>query len=245
MKCPCCAVPLETQKIAMISFDICHSCLGVWIPSPAVKAIDAARAMASEQFLSKLHKRIHDIEEGSYTDKLTSLRNRRFFDRQLYAEIARARGSHYLSLILMDLDGFKTANDTYGHATGDLVLRDFGTLLNRFIRKSDCAARVGGDEFGVTLPETDSAGATSIANRIVEATGEYEFVTIDNQPIRNLIRVSCGVACFPCDFPKLDNEDIDEIQAQLFCLADAALYQAKEQGKGRAVTARELSASGP
>lgn len=176
MKCPCCQLPFETQKIAAISFDICNACLGVWIPNQAIKGIVAARAMTSPQFLAKLLERITTIEQDAYTDTLTGLRNRRYFDRQLYAEMARAMGSHYLALILLDLDGFKTANDTHGHSTGDLVLKDFGAIFSRFIRKNDCAARVGGDEFGIILPETDAAGALAIAQRIIDETAKLVFL---------------------------------------------------------------------
>lgn len=234
-------MPLETQKIAVINFDVCHSCLGVWIPNQAIKGIVAARAMTSPQFLVQLLERITKIEQGAYTDKLTLLRNRRFFDRQLYAEIARARGSHYLSLVLMDLDGFKPANDTYGHSTGDLVLKDFGEILNRLIRKNDCAARVGGDEFGIILPETDPAGARAIAERIISETFEHVFATVDEKPIKGLIQVSCGIAAYPADFNGVQTDEIEYLQMHLFNLADAALYTAKEQGRGRAISAGELS----
>jgi diguanylate cyclase (GGDEF)-like protein len=233
-------MPLETQKIAAINFDVCHSCLGIWIPNPAIKGIVAARAMTSPQFLVQLLDRITKIEQGAYTDKLTLLRNRRFFDRQLYAEIARARGSHYLSLVLLDLDGFKPANDTYGHATGDLVLKDFGEILNQLIRKNDCAARVGGDEFGIILPETDPAGALAIAERIIAETAEHTFSTVDEKPIKNLISVSCGIAAYPADFAGVQTEEIEYLQMHLFNLADAALYSAKDQGKGQAVCAGAL-----
>lgn len=233
-------MPLETQKIAVINFDVCHSCLGVWIPNQAIKGIVAARAMTSPQFLVQLLERITKIEQGAYTDKLTMLRNRRFFDRQLYAEIARARGSHYLSLILMDLDGFKAANDTHGHSTGDLVLKDFGEILNRLIRKNDCAARVGGDEFGIILPETDPAGALAIAERIISETFEHVFVTVDEKPIKGLIQVSCGIAAYPADFNGVQTDEIEYLQMHLFNLADAALYTAKEQGRGRAISAGDL-----
>jgi len=241
MKCPCCQVPLETQKIATISFDVCHSCLSVWIPNQAIKGIVAARAMTSPQFLAQLLDRITKIEQGAYTDKLTGLRNRRFFDRQLYAELVRAHGSHYLSLILMDLDGFKPANDTYGHATGDLVLKDFSAIVSRFIRKNDSAARVGGDEFGIILPETDTAGACAIAQRIIDETADHVFSTVDEKPIEHLVRVSCGIASFPADI-SIDAADPEYLLMHLFNLADAALYAAKEQGRGQCFCASNLPA---
>lgn len=241
MECPCCRVPFETQKIASVNFDICHSCLGVWLPIQALNGIVAARGMNIEQFMMTLSGRIQKIEKGAYTDKLTGLGNRKFFDRQLNAEIARARGSHFISLILMDLDGFKAANDDFGHATGDLVLKEFGGLLAHVVRKSDCAARVGGDEFGLILPETDPEGAKAIANRVVKETAEHNFRSIDNRPITSGIRVSCGIASYPADFGIKPTENSGELCEQLFDLSDAALYAAKERGRGIAVSAGELS----
>jgi diguanylate cyclase (GGDEF)-like protein len=258
MNCPCCAIPIETRRIAAVDFDICHSCLGVWLPIQATTGIVAARGMNIDQFMVMLLDRLKKIEKGEFTDKLTGLGNRKFFDRQLLAEIARARGSHFLSLILLDLDGFKAANDDFGHATGDFVLKEFGGLLDRVIRKSDCAARAGGDEFALILPETEVVGAKAIANRVVKETAEYEFCALDGAPIANRIRVSCGVACYPMDFigngesdgrarshpasePVEPVQDVEELRRRLFDLADAALYAAKDRGRGMAVCADELS----
>lgn len=241
MNCPCCALPLETQKIASVNFDICHSCLGVWLPIQGVSGIVSARGMSATQFMTTLLGRIQKIEKGSYSDKLTSLGNRKFFDRQLSAEVSRARGSHFIALVLMDLDGFKAANDDYGHATGDLVLKEFGGLISHVVRKSDCAARVGGDEFGLILPETDPDGARAIAVRIVKETAEHHFRSIDDRPLTVRIRVSCGIASYPADFGATPSENPGELCEQIFDLADAALYAAKERGRGMAVSAGDLT----
>lgn len=259
MDCPCCATPLETHKVASVNFDICHSCLGVWLPIQAVAGIVSARGMAIDRFMATLLNRIRKIERGTYTDKLTGLGNRKFFDRQLGAEISRARGSHFLSLVLLDLDGFKAANDLHGHGTGDFVLKEFGELIARFIRKSDCAARVGGDEFGIILPETDVEGARAIAVRIVKETADKAFRTMENLPLSEPIHVSCGIACYPTDLengqpddphggeecresPRRDGAtDVADLHAHLFDLADTALYAAKERGRNRAVAAGDLT----
>ncbi len=250
MKCPCCQLPLEPQSIAVVHFDVCHACLGVWLPNQALKGIVASRAMTTSQLMTRLQETISQIEEDAYTDALTGLRNRRFFDRQLYAELARARGANFLSLVLLDLDGFKTANDTHGHATGDLVLKRFGELLLGIIRKNDCVARVGGDEFGIILPETDAAGARAIADRIVDETAAHSFTTVENAPLRESIHVSCGLASYPVDLAgaiSVDREAADDpfaIEAtltRLFDLADAALYAAKDRGKSRTVSAGALT----
>lgn len=241
MDCPCCRLPLETQKIASVNFDICQTCLGVWLPSQAVIGIVAERGMPADQFMSTLLGRIRQIEKGAYIDQLTNLGNRKFFDRQLNAELARAKGSHFLSLILMDLDGFKAANDDFGHATGDFVLKEFGELLAHFTRKSDCAARVGGDEFGLILPETDVVGAKAIAERIVKETSEHQFHSIKGRTLKNGINVSCGIASYPPDFGENPSDDAGELHARIFDLADSALYAAKDRGRATAVYAGDLS----
>jgi diguanylate cyclase (GGDEF)-like protein len=241
MDCPCCRVPIETQKIASVNFDICQTCLGIWLPSQAIIGIVAERGMPAGQFMSTLLGRIRKIEKGAYIDKLTNLGNRKYFDRQLAAELARAKGSHYLSLVLMDLDGFKPANDDFGHATGDFVLKEFGNILARFTRKSDCAARVGGDEFGLILPETDAIGAKAIASRIVKETAEHVFHAINGRALKTGITVSCGIAAYPPDLGEDAPDEADELRARLFDLADAALYAAKERGRAQAVYAGDLT----
>lgn len=241
MDCPCCRAPIETQKIASVNFDICQTCLGVWLPTQAVIGIVAERGMPAEQFMSTLLGRIRKIEKGAYIDKLTGLGNRKFFDRQLSAELARAKGSHYLSLVLMDLDGFKAANDDFGHATGDFVLKEFGGILARFTRKSDCAARVGGDEFGLILPETDVEGAKAIAGRVVKETAEHIFRAMNGRTLKQSITVSCGIASYPPDLGNDAPDDADELRSRLFDLSDAALYAAKERGRSQAVYAGDLT----
>mgnify|MGYP001591586503 CR=1 FL=1 len=241
MDCPCCRVPIETQKIASVNFDICQTCLGIWLPSQAVIGIVAERGMPADQFMTTLLGRIRQIEKGAYIDKLTGLGNRKFFDRQLTAELARAKGSHFLSLVLMDLDGFKAANDDFGHATGDFVLKEFGELLAHFTRKSDCAARVGGDEFGLILPETDVVGAKAIAERIVKETSEYQFHAITGRSLKSSINVSCGISSYPPDFGETPPDDAIELHDRIFDLADAALYAAKDRGRATSVYAGDLT----
>ena len=241
MDCPCCRLPIETQKIASVNFDICQTCLGIWLPPQAVIGIVAERGMPADQFMATLLGRIRKIEKGAYIDKLTGLGNRKFFDRQLNAELSRAKGSHFLSLVLMDLDGFKAANDNYGHATGDFVLKEFGGLLANFTRKSDCAARVGGDEFGLILPETDVAGAKAIAGRIVKETAEFQFHAISGKSLKSAINVSCGIASYPPDMGENPPDDAEELRARLFDLADSALYAAKDRGRATAVYAGDLT----
>lgn len=244
MNCPTCHLDLETQKLASVSFDICRSCLGVWLPFQAVSGIVAERGMSAEDFASNLAARLHSIERTEYTDALTGLGNRRFFDRQLSAELERARGSHYLSLVLLDLDGFKAANDSHGHATGDLVLRDFGRLLSDVVRRNDFAARVGGDEFALILPESDEPSARAIADRIIERTAAHAFRTLAGHPLQVPIRVSCGTASYPPDLEPSSDLPTTRLRHIIYELADRALYAAKLEGRNRTVSASSLAAQG-
>jgi diguanylate cyclase (GGDEF)-like protein len=107
------------------------------------------------------------LEELAAMDGLTGLKNRRAFEDRLEEEVARARRhGHPLSLILIDIDHFKSYNDTFGHPKGDEVLRHVGRLLMRLMRDTDFAARYGGEEFAIILPNTDREGAHQVAERL-------------------------------------------------------------------------------
>lgn len=159
-------------------------------------------------------------------DPLTGLPNRRAFDARLEAESEGYRdGEQSLALLVLDIDHFKATNDRYGHEAGDAVLSAIGELLQTSVRDADLAARYGGEEFVVLLPKTDLAMATEIAERIrlrVEASPVvWNDARID-------VRVSIGIAAAP--------ESVDQPD-KLFENADAALYEAKETGRNRVVTA--------
>jgi diguanylate cyclase (GGDEF)-like protein len=155
------------------------------------------------------------------TDALTNLPNRRAFDRRLKAEVARAsRHGALFSLLLIDIDHFKTINDELGHAAGDLVLSELGQLLKAEIRENDMATRVGGEEFAVILGDTGQADAVSAAERLRQCIAARNFNG-------RSISVTIGVAGFmPGDRA-----------SQIFERADRALYQGKNQGRDRVVQA--------
>ncbi|HEY2066223.1 MAG TPA: GGDEF domain-containing protein [Gemmatimonadaceae bacterium] len=161
------------------------------------------------------------------TDPLTGCLNRRGFDQALAREVARsARAGSELALLALDLDHFKAINDTYGHLTGDEVLRAAGTLLNHTKRAGDVVARTGGEEFAVLLPDTDAAGAFQFANRLCEVLRRHAFppATPGGPPMR--ITTSIGVVS---GAPLLDGD-----AAALFSQrADIALYAAKRSGRDR------------
>lgn len=162
-------------------------------------------------------------------DELTGLYNRREMGFLLQAEIARSRRyHHFVSVMIMDLDRFKVVNDTYGHHVGDEVLREVAQLVQENIRAGDSAARYGGEELAVILPETTASGAFKVAERIREAVAGRPFASSKRGtqvlPVR--MTISTGIGCFPSD---ADNQDA------LIVVADRALYQAKEEGRNRTI----------
>jgi len=160
------------------------------------------------------------LEELSLTDSLTSLRNRRAFDERMVEAFEHARRyERPLSLVLVDVDYFKSVNDTEGHEAGDAVLREVARRLGESTRQTDFAARVGGEEFGILLPETPLFEAMQFAEKIRAA--------IASEPIGNRrMTVSLGIA----NVPHSRVEDA----AELFRAADKALYRAKANGRNRA-----------
>jgi diguanylate cyclase (GGDEF)-like protein len=158
-------------------------------------------------------------------DALTGLFNRRRFDEELEAQVARARrygvGG---ALLFLDLDQFKDVNDSRGHGAGDELLVALALLLRERLRETDVIARLGGDEFAVLLPHTDAARASLAAQDILDAVRERTF-EIGGAPLG--ITASVGIALYP---------EHGENAAELLSRADVAMYQAKEQGRNRVRT---------
>ena len=159
-------------------------------------------------------------------DPLTQIYNRRFLDERLTEEVNRAvRYEMPLSVLMLDIDHFKSVNDTYGHQAGDLILSEFGNLISSVVRDSDIVARYGGEEFLVLTPGSDEDAAGNLANRIRERTQERQFV-VDSQegPQTVNVTVSVGVA-------QLRGEI--NTHEKLVKSADEALYSAKRGGRNR------------
>lgn len=158
-------------------------------------------------------------------DVLTGLYNRRQFQQRLAEEYDRARRyDSELSLQLMDLDNFKRINDSYGHQTGDSVLRSVGELIQDEIRESDVACRYGGEEFALLLPDTTTKEAVTTAERLRQDLENISFDTESNRSITTT--ASFGIAGLA--------DDVNEPQ-QLLRRADHALYQAKEAGRNTVI----------
>jgi diguanylate cyclase (GGDEF)-like protein len=164
----------------------------------------------------------HNMVMLATTDGLTHLCNHRSFQEQLEKELERSgRYERKLSLLLMDIDHFKSFNDTYGHPVGDLVLREIAGCIRRSVRSNDIPARYGGEEFTVVIPETDEQGAMITAERIRQ-TIEQHVIRTDSKELH--VTVSIGCATFP---------DLATTQQALIDAADKALYYSKEHGRNR------------
>jgi diguanylate cyclase (GGDEF)-like protein len=157
------------------------------------------------------------------TDPLTWLFNRRHFDRRLEAELNRAlRAEHLLSLLMIDVDQFKSINDRAGHRVGDAVLRAVATGIKQAVRLYDVPTRYGGDEFAIILPEADSEVASRVARRVLEKTAA-QALPPELAAVRDTIGLSIGIATFPR--PSGDAPALIEF-------ADTAMYKAKQAGGG-------------
>jgi diguanylate cyclase (GGDEF)-like protein len=163
-----------------------------------------------------LQEKVGEFAQLSITDPLTGLLNRRYIEERLAEEINRSgRSSDPLSVLMLDVDEFKSYNDRFGHPAGDQALRIVGTILKETLRGADVAARYGGEEFAILLPETASGEAKIIAERIRSSVEQTEF------PHRK-VTVSIGVATYS---EMLQNGD------ELVSAADKALYAAKRKGR--------------
>jgi diguanylate cyclase (GGDEF)-like protein len=155
------------------------------------------------------------------TDPLTGLANRRSLTENLTREVERAaRFGHPLSVLVLDLDHFKTVNDSRGHAAGDAVLRELAGRLHGLVREVDTVARYGGEEFVLVLPETDAAGAQEVARRVVHTVRTAPFDVGVAPPVP--VTVSAGVATYPLRGDRAGD---------LLRSADQALYRAKAAGR--------------
>jgi diguanylate cyclase (GGDEF)-like protein len=176
----------------------------------------------------KLQKDQSALEELSTHDALTGLDNYREFHRQLTEEAQRSlRYGRPFSLMMLDLDHFKTVNDSFGHLAGDEALRGLAALIRREVRPVDRIARYGGEEFAIILPETTPAGALATAERIREIVATRPIPVNHERQVS--LTVSIGLATFP------DDADSEE---KLVGAADQALYAAKHGGRDRVIQYR-------
>lgn len=181
---------------------------------------------------------VERLSDSARIDSLTGLLNRRGFDECFGYELERTRrGSGRLSLVLLDLDYFKEVNDRLGHAAGDGALERLGGVLMATKRQIDVAARVGGEEFALLLPDSDAEGAFTACERVRHRVRETLAVQLPGhaeRPFDGPLTVSLGIASFPVDGTS---------PAELLTAADRALYEAKRRGRDRTVTGARPTAS--
>ena len=190
---------------------------------------EVVASLAAHAVTALENARLHQIvKRQALLDSLTNMPNRRQCESALATELSQARrfGSP-VTFVLADLDEFKSVNDRFGHPVGDRVLREFSDILRELVREADLAARWGGEEFALVLPNTNSAGAAVLVERI-RSTLEHRTIEVDGNAIT--ITASFGVAVFP-----------DEPNAtRLIGSADEALYLAKRRGRNRVETSPPL-----
>jgi diguanylate cyclase (GGDEF)-like protein len=188
-----------------------------------------AEWLAAQAGIALENARLHDlVQRQAITDDLTGLVNRRRFLEVLETELEQAaRLGGGLAIVLLDLDDFKDVNDRFGHHSGDRVLEELGALLRRHIRDIDLAARLGGEEFALLLPEIGSSDAVLVAERLCRSLAERPIAWVEGNALS--ATASFGVVHY---LPGDSGED-------LMRLADDALYHAKGDGKNRVRVARQ------
>ena len=187
---------------------------------PALEHLGRILAMAIRNC-----KLFREVQNQAHTDALTGLRNYRAFHEMLRTEMHRSqRYGRPLGLFMLDVDSFKELNDRFGHQAGDAALAELGKVIRSATRREDFAARYGGDEIAVVLPETGSTGCLSVVRRLLSAAREHQFVFSGK---RLPVTISVGVAFFKADMSI----------TQMVGAADQALYRAKLAGTNRFETA--------
>jgi diguanylate cyclase (GGDEF)-like protein len=171
------------------------------------------------------------ISRQAYSDTLTGLSNRRALDERLEEEVTSARRNNYsFAVIMMDLDGFKAVNDTYGHTVGDEVLRLVSTEMARGVRTTDFLARYGGDELTLILSQTELSSAQVVCEKIIEGMKKIKYQLPDGKRLK--LGISGGIALYPVHA----RSGPDLLRA-----ADAALYHAKKYKRGTFEIAQGLT----
>lgn len=177
-----------------------------------------------QRYAVALRQSVSNTLAMAVTDDLTGLYNRRYFDRHLGLMLEKAQSQDRdMAVMLIDMDYFKSVNDTHGHDTGDAVLKEFADRLRRNIRGVDLACRFGGEEFVVLMPDTDFRQAQGVAERVRAAVAERSFAG-GGGPLDVTVSVGLALNEYPTDTPEV-----------ILKRADVALYRAKREGRNRVV----------
>jgi diguanylate cyclase (GGDEF)-like protein len=186
----------------------------------AVVGVALAALLGALVLFWSRNERMQELQRLADHDSLTGLKNRRRFEEDLRTELARSRREGRTgALLMLDLDEFKTVNDTLGHPMGDRVIEEIAGVLNRRTRETDVLARIGGDEFAIVLPNCETTEAHAVAETITTAIREH----VPQPEGAPQITASIGVAMFG----KGTEASFDSVMAD----ADAAMYEAKQGGR--------------
>ena len=221
-------IPLKVNNMVVGVLNMARSSIGGFSPSElrllGLLADQAAVAISN----ANLHQM---ISRQAYSDTLTGLPNRRALDERLEEEVQSARRNNYsFAVVMMDLDGFKDVNDTYGHSTGDDVLRLVFNQMARGVRNTDFLARYGGDELTLILTQSDISSAKIVTEKIIEGMKKVKFTLPDRKKLK--LGISGGIAIYPVHA----RNGPDLLRA-----ADNALYQAKKHNRGTFQMARGVT----
>lgn len=207
--------------------------LDIGVTDYLIKPIDGNELQArvrTQVRRRRYHEKLRELLDQSvsmaYTDGLTGVYNRRYLESHLGKRLAAATASGKpLSVMMIDIDSFKAFNDRYGHALGDLVLREVAAALSDNVRNIDLVARYGGEEFAVVMPDTGTDGALLVAERLRDKIDELRVAVEGQEALR--VTVSIGVATAMGGL-----ESADLLQQR----ADGALYRAKDSGRNRVIS---------
>ncbi|HJQ13699.1 MAG TPA: sensor domain-containing diguanylate cyclase [Anaerolineales bacterium] len=221
-------IPLKVGNVIVGVMNLSRSTIGGFSASElrllSLLSDQAAVAISN----ASLHQM---ISRQAYSDTLTGLPNRRALDERLEEEVISARRNNYsFAVIMMDLDGFKAVNDTYGHTVGDDVLRLVFSEMARGVRTSDFLARYGGDELTLILSQTEMASAQVVSEKILEGMKKVKYLLPDGKRLK--LGISGGIALYPLHA----HSGPDLLRA-----ADAALYHAKKYKRGTFETGHGLT----
>lgn len=182
---------------------------------------------ASKEDIASLRRDLEEVQRESMMDALTKLYNRKCFDQTIERNILEAREKdRALCLVLVDIDHFKSFNDTFGHQTGDQVLRLVAMTLRAHTKGQDLAARYGGEEFALLLPDTDVRGAVALSDKVRKAIQSKELLRRSTNEKLGRVTASFGVAML----------NAHDTSNSLIERADKALYAAKGAGRNRVVS---------
>ena len=215
------ALHTQSEMLFLLALILASCGLGAFLVYPAVRR-EVAQKSYFHSLSTTLDSEARQLKQEAHTDVLSGLGNRRFFDATLKTLVRQCRGSDTpLTLVVLDVDHFKSVNDMHGHVAGDRVIAAIGQTLSANLRPQDSAARIGGEEFAILAPATSLVNVLDMVERIRRLLGEMQFYG-DGRAFR--VTLSAGLAVL----------NATEDHAAFYARADALLYQAKETGRDRA-----------